>query len=155
MGIWCQTPDMETDEEVLAALTDRIRADHVAWVNGDCSGYEFSDETSTILGAFGGAGVGAAVATPGQRRAVQQFESGTGDLEVLNGGVSSGVAWLVLIERASVKFRDRPEPVRWDLRVTEVFERRDGSWVRVHRHADPLVDRHRLDEILPLLPERT
>ena len=40
---------------------------------------------------------------------------------------------------------------RWDLRVTEVFERRDQQWVRVHRHADPLVDRHHLDEMLSLL----
>ena len=108
-------------------LTDRIRADHVARINGDCSGYEFSDETSTILGAFGGAGVGAAVGDLASRRAVQQFESGRVTWEVLNGGVSSGVAWLGA-DRAGVGEvpRTRPEPVRWDLRVTEVFERRDG-----------------------------
>ena len=35
---------------------------------------------------------------------------------------------------------------RWDLRVTEVFERRDADWVRLHRHADPMVDRHPLDQ---------
>jgi len=97
------------------------------------------------------ASIGATTATPGQRRAVVQFESGTGHVEVLNGGVSGDVAWLVLIEGATVKLRDREAPCRWDLRVTEVFQRGGAEWVRVHRHADPLVDRHPLDEVLPLL----
>jgi len=131
---------------------ERIGVDHVAWVNGDSSGYEFQDETSTILGAFGGVGIGAAMSTPGQRRAVRQFESGSGHVEFLNGGVSGDVAWLVVIENAIVRFNGRDQPCRWDLRVTEVFERRDGSWVRVHRHADPMVDRHPLDQVLSLLP---
>jgi len=41
---------------------------------------------------------------------------------------------------------------RWDLRVTKLFERRRGEWVRVHRHADPLVERRLLAEVLTLLP---
>lgn len=92
------------------------------------------------------------MATQGQRRVVKIFESGSGSVELLNGGVSGDLAWLVVIERATVKFSDHPEPVRWDLRVSEVFERRDGGWTRVHRHADPLVDFHSLDEVLVLLP---
>ena len=145
---------MPTEQGVIDDLVERTPADHLAWINGDSSGYEFDDETSTILGAFGGAGVGASVATPGQRRAVSMFESGTGTVELLHGGVSGEVAWLVAIERALVKFRDHDQPRRWDLRVTEVFERRDDVWVRVHRQADPMVDRHRLDEVLALLPSR-
>ena len=56
-----------------------------------------------------------------------------------------------MIERAMVTFTGHDTPSRWDLRATEVFERRDGKWLRVHRHADPLVDRHRLNEMLRLL----
>jgi len=104
------------------------------------------------MGAFGGCGVGAAMATPGQRRAVQQFESGTGTVELVQGGVAGDTGWIVVIERSLVTFAGRSEPVRWDLRVTEIFEQRDGDWARVHRHADPLVDRHPLETILPLLP---
>jgi len=143
---------MATGQDVLDELLARIERDHVAWINGDSSGYEFQDETSTILGAFGGVGIGASMATVGQRRVVAMFEAGTGRVELLNGGVSGDVAWLTMVERAMVTFAGRTEPVRWDLRVTEVFERRDGTWVRVHRHADPLVDRHPLDVVLGLLP---
>lgn len=40
---------------------------------------------------------------------------------------------------------------RWDLRVTEVFRRRDAGWERVHRQADPLVDRRPVSEVAALL----
>jgi hypothetical protein len=132
-------------------LLERVSVDHIAWINGDSSGYEFADERSTILGAFGGATIGAAAATPGQRRAVAQFQSGSGTVELINGGVSGDVAWLVMIEHATVSFTGHDVPCRWDLRATEVFERHAGKWVRVHRHADPLVDRHRLVDLLALL----
>jgi hypothetical protein len=60
----------------------------------------------------------------------------------------------VVIEHAMVKFAAYDVQVRWDLRVTEDFERRDGQWVRIHRQADPMVDRHSLAEVLSLLPPR-
>ena len=142
---------MVTDSEVLDQLLERVRTDNHAWLNGDSSRYEFTDERSTILGPFGGAGVGATAATPGQRRAVALFESGSGTVELINGGVSADVAWLVMFERCTVKFVGHDTPRRWDLRVTEVFERRDGAWVRVHRHADPLLDRRPLDDVLAIL----
>jgi hypothetical protein len=143
---------MPTELDILNELLERVRVDHLAWINGDSSGYEFTDERSTIMGAFGGSTIGATTATPGQRRAVAQFESGFGSVELINGGVSGDAAWLVMIEYAMVTFTGHASPVRWDLRATEAFERRDGEWVRVHRHADPLVDRHPVEEVLTLLP---
>ncbi len=136
----------------MADLLRRVHVGHVAWINGDSGSYEYTDETSTILGAFGGATVGATAATPGQRRAVAQFVCGSGSVELINSGVSGDVAWLVMIERARVTFVGHDHDCRWDLRATEVFERRNDEWVRVHRHADPLVDRHPLAEVLALLP---
>ena len=32
-----------------------------------------------------------------------------------------------------------------DARVTEVFRKQPDRWVRVHRHADPLVQYHDID----------
>lgn len=38
-------------------------------------------------------------------------------------GVSGDVAWLVLLERAQVRFVGRAEARHWELRVTEIFLR--------------------------------
>jgi len=93
-----------TDSEVLALLVERVGADHLAWINGESGGYEFADEQSTILGASGGATVGASMATPGQRRAVARFEAGTGSVEMIIGGVSGDVG------HAGIQLNRRPEP---------------------------------------------
>jgi hypothetical protein len=76
---------------------------------------------------------------------------GFGEVEFVGGGVSDDIAWLVLVERAEVKFASRSDRSRWELRVTELFRRTDSGWERLHRHADPLVKLHSLDEILALL----
>lgn len=141
---------MDTDA-IVARLLEQCRRDHHAWINGDASGYEFGTEDDTIMGAFGGVSVGSARITPGQRRGVAQFESGSGDVELVRSDVSGDVAWLVMIERAAVQFAGRAEPSRWELRVTEIFQRSDDGWRRTHRHADPLVDRQSLADVLRLL----
>lgn len=53
---------MSDDAAVLAELVERVRVD--------------------------GTVVGASIATPGQRRVVQQFESGSGEDGLINGGVA-------------------------------------------------------------------
>ena len=139
-------------DPVLRELAERCRRDHAAWINGDGSPYALPDD-GTILGAVGGFSHGGADTTERQRAVARQWRSGSGDVEVLNGGVSGDVAWLVLIERARVDFVDDAPGThrRWDLRVTEIFRRLDGSWERVHRHADPLVDRRSLSDVARLL----
>ena len=119
---------MDEGDEVLSTLIERCRGDHHAWVNGDASGYDLADG-GIVLGAFGGAAAG----------------------PVLDGGRSGDVARLVMIERATVQFRQRGGSHRWELRVTEVFRRRGEQWLRIHRHADPLVERRGLDDVLDLI----
>ena len=141
---------MDEPNDVVDHLLARCRADHAAWINGDASPYGLPDD-GTIMGAFGGVGRGSMQVADRQRAAASLWEAGTGEVELIVGGVADGIAWLVMTERASVRFVGRSEAVRWDLRVTELFRRSAGDWVRFHRHADPLVDFHPLDEVLALL----
>lgn len=134
-----------TDDPILAELLDRCRADHASWINGDGSAYELPTG-GTILGAIGGHARGGAETSARQRSVAAQWRCGAGSIEFINGGASNELAWLTFIERGRVEFVTDPEGTerRWDLRVTEVFDLTDVGWRRIHRHADPLVDRHAL-----------
>lgn len=142
--------EMQTQDPVLGALLERCRADHRAWINGDGSLYALPSD-GTIMGAVGGYGFGGPEAADRQAAVARQWKSGTGAVEFINGGVDGDLAWLAMIERAMVVLDLEAGEQRWDLRVTEVFRRVDGSWQRVHRHADPLVDRRTPSEAASLV----
>jgi len=57
---------------------------------------------------------------------------------------------LVMIERNVGKSAGFEQPQRWDLRVTQVYERNDAGWKIIHRHADPLVARRHLAQTFQL-----
>lgn len=141
---------MDPDDHVIAELLDRCRRDHRAWISGDGSGYALPVEGS-ILGAVGGYGRGGPETLRRQLAVARRWRCGEGTVELVNGGRTAGLAWIVMIERATVEFAHDPTPRRWDLRVTEIFREIDGEWRRVHRHADPLVDLHDLAELADLL----
>jgi hypothetical protein len=145
-----QCVGMDETTPILEDLLAQCRRDHEAWINGDQSGYAFP-EGATLMGAFGGSGHTKPMTEEQQRIFGALWQSGTGDVELIDGGVSEDIAWLVMVERASVRFRDRNETERWDLRVTELFKRNGDVWERFHRHADPLVEVHGLDDIRRLL----
>lgn len=140
------------DDPILSELLERCRHDHQAWINGDGSHYELPED-GTILGAVGGYGHGGVETAERQRAVAAQWRRGTGTIEYLNGGTDGHLAWLAFLERGMVEFVTDPEGVehRWDLRVTEIFREMDGAWHRIHRHADPLVDRQGLAEVTSLL----
>lgn len=135
---------------VLRELLERCRADHRSWINGDGSPYALPED-GTIMGAVGGYSYGGADTASRQAAVAAQWKSGTGDVELLNGSVDGDLAWLVMIERATVVLGANAAERRWDLRVTEIFRRVNGSWERVHRHADPLVDRRSAPDAAELL----
>jgi hypothetical protein len=141
-----------TDDPILSELLERCRHDHQAWINGDGSHYELPDD-GTILGAVGGYSHGGVETAERQRAVASQWRRGTGSIEYLNGGTDGDLAWLVFLERSTVELMSDPEGTerRWDLRVTEIFRTVDGAWRRIHRHADPLVDRRGLPEVANLL----
>ena len=139
------------DAEVIEQILERCRRDHRLWLNGNASGYEFESEDATLMGGFGGLVVGGSTATPRQRNAAQQFESGEGEIELVRAGVSGDLAWLVMVERGRVRFAGAGTSSPWELRVTELWQQAGSDWRRIHRHADPLVRRHTLDELRPFL----
>ena len=128
-------------EELLTAL-DRGRQ---AWIGGAVGlGPDLDaeqDEDMTIFGPWGGE-AGRGVGLPDRQKAMASlFHGGTGRSEVVKTMVSGDLAVVVLIERNEVVVDGVADPQPWVLRTTQVLERRDGVWVRLHRHADPLIDR--------------
>jgi hypothetical protein len=56
--------------------------------------------------------------------------------------VSGDLVVVVMIERNEVDVDGVDVRQPWVLRTTQVFERQaGGEWLRLHRHADPLIDR--------------
>jgi ketosteroid isomerase-like protein len=131
---------MEPSDPTLSLLLEQAARDHQRWINGDGSGYALPDD-GTILGAVGGYAHGGAETAARQAAVAAQWQRGSGSVEFLNGGVSADLAWLAFFERSRVVLQGEDRERRWDLRVTEVFRRDGDGWRRVHRHADPLVDR--------------
>jgi ketosteroid isomerase-like protein len=140
------------DDPVLSELLERCERDHQAWINGDGAPYELPED-GTILGAVGGYSHGGAETAQRQRAVAAQWRRGAGTIQYLSGGTDGDLAWLVFVERATVELAADPEGTerRWDLRVTEIFGKTSDGWRRVHRHADPLVDRRGLGEVVGLL----
>ena len=143
----------EPDDLVLVELLERCRRDHRLWINGDAGGYELPAR-GTIFGGVGGQSFGGPETLNRQRSVARQWKSGQGGADYVSGFRNDDFACLVMIERATVAFVDENAPRRWDLRVTEIFQREGTEWQRVHRHADPLVDRHALADLFALLPQR-
>ncbi len=52
---------------------------------------------------------------------------------------SDGLACRVGFQRTTTHLRSRPDPVPFNLRVTELFHREGESWKLIHRHADSLL----------------
>jgi hypothetical protein len=135
--------------ETIRELLERCRRDHHAFINGDSTAYALP-RGGTMMASCGGVGRSGPVLDYIQSEARGMCEWGVGDIELIDAGISGVVAWLVMIEDAEVKFQGYDAPIRWRLRVTELFRRTARGWERFHRHADPLVEGHQLDEILTL-----
>src|SRR5262245_52829567 len=109
--------------------------------------------TFTIFGPFGGpspVGWNEEMAQA-QAATARQFQGGTSDIQLVQSHVSDSLIVLITIERNQVRFAGQEGLRKWELRVTQVYQRDGTTWKVVHRHADPLVARRDLPETLELL----
>jgi ketosteroid isomerase-like protein len=134
----------DADIAELTILLDEGRDD---WIHGrlqwedDDSPMTQADD-ATIFGPFGGippAGAAPKVRPDVQRKLAGEFKGGSGSTELVRTIVEGDLVVAVYIDRSSVRFADQTDEQPWCLRVTEVFRKQGQRWVRVHRHADPLV----------------
>jgi len=95
----------------------------------------------TIFGPFGGEALrGTAQLAGRQDRAASLFRGGSGRCDIVKTIVSDDVVVIIQVERNEARVHRTAVPQSWILRTTQVFERRGDGWVRLHRHADPLID---------------
>ncbi|HEX9260152.1 MAG TPA: hypothetical protein VF855_11490 [Acidimicrobiales bacterium] len=132
--------EQDIDEPVV--LVDRGRQ---SWVDGELGfgmGLDIAqDEDMTIFGPWGGeAGRGPGLVDR-QKQAARLFHGGTGACDLVKAIIAGDVAVLVMVERNEVMVEGTDTPQPWVLRTTQIFEKRPDGWVRLHRHADPLITR--------------
>lgn len=113
-----------------------------AYVNGDVQPLRellTRSEPSTFFGPHSGPVLGADEVREAHERGARSFGPGSEtQLEVLHQAASGDLGYWVGIQRAVVRLREQPAPVKMALRVTEVFRRSEGDWRLIHRHADLL-----------------
>jgi ketosteroid isomerase-like protein len=141
--------------ELDALVTDCERGAN-AWVNGQLEEAVVSvftqDDAMVLAGPFGGMPrKGRAEWGVVQPKVVAQFSGGHSKNEVIDVMSSGDLAVLVLIERGSTQFPGQSSPQTWTLRTTQVFRKiGPNRWTRLHRHADPLIDRRPLEQTAAL-----
>lgn len=146
-----------TDEDI-EQLVEAMNRGRDAWIHGrlesEAPDYPVRQaDDMTIFGPFGGIARGAApIAIPArQREMAAKFKGGTGYCELIRAFYEADLVILVMIERNQAKFEGHDEALPWVLRTTQIFRKEPNGWIRLHRHADPLVRFRDLDETLTLL----
>jgi len=144
---------MKVHDSEIRKLVEELDRERQAWIEGRfdpaSTGFMVQAPDMSIFGPFGGeVAVGGPDLATRQRRASSMFRGGSGSCELVRSIAGGDLLVLVLVERNQVLFEGREDPHSWELRTTQVFRRDGDRWIRVHRHADPLIERRSLDATL-------
>lgn len=102
-------------------------------------------EDFTLMQPFGGpASHGFDASDEKLDRMAAYFRNGEATLDLIESYATPDMVVLVMIERQTGEVGGLPNQ-DWSLRVTQIYQRREGAWMLVHRHADPLVREIGLD----------
>ncbi len=147
-----------TPEEIRRLVEDLDRG-RQAWIGGQLEETATTAmaqaDDMTIFGPFGDdLGRGGPELAARQAANVARFRGGSGRSELLQAMASGDLVVLVMIERNEVSFAGQDAPRPWILRTTQVFRRDGARWLRLHRHADPLVRLRPLEETLQLIDRK-
>lgn len=119
---------------------------------GDGEGYKalYSRGQDVTLGnPFGGFRRGWDEVVDQLERAATYFRDGeAAPTEIITQVVEGNMAYVVAIERGTVKVGGQSEPSEIALRVTTIYRHEGDRWHLVHRHADTRVDPQPAEAIL-------
>ena len=116
----------------------------LAFVNGDAKPLLDLSATGTAASIFGPPGTivsGGSEVNAANAHGAKMFRpGGKSHFEPVQSGQSGELAFWCGIQRSTVIMGESADPKEMDLRVTEIFQRMDGTWKLIHRHADELKD---------------
>jgi len=134
--------EMVLTEADLNAVIDEYHAATAEFITGDPKRYKrlFSNGPDVTLGnPFGPFGQGRGQIDSIMERASALYRDGEiTSFETVSKLVTSNLAYIVQVERFTVKIAGSDQPTPVALRTTSVFRPEDGAWRIVHRHADPI-----------------
>ena len=144
---------VEVSDDDVRKLVLELNRGGVAWVNGRTekvgTDHMAQAPDMTIFGPFGGdVSTNSPELEARQAQMSAKFLSGTAKYELRKAMASGDLLVLVMVERCEVTFEGHSQPQPWVLRTTQVFKRDGDRWLRLHRHADPLIKRRSFDETL-------
>jgi ketosteroid isomerase-like protein len=141
---------MSPDEDFRSAM-EKVAGAVNDFVNGDAEAFKacwLRQPQVTIFGGRGAYEQGWDEVGSRLDWAAAGFISGHTDLEVLSAGCSGDLGYTVCLERGEATVAGRDSAAPMVLRVTHIYQREDGIWGLVHRHADPVTEKTTATAIL-------
>lgn len=136
-----ETIDPITNAQQLEAAIAQSHRALEAILNGDPTPYLalFADREDITLGnPFGPFGKGRAAIAANLANAAAKYQRGTARVERVALYGDANIVCLVEIEHDRAQLAGRDDYSEFSVRVTSIYERIEGQWKLVHRHADPI-----------------